>query len=382
MKRVLVTGAANIGKAGVATIVYKWGQQFDSNQIVYDYLMQSGLPEEKYQKAIKDKGGIIYTIQPGTKTLLGIIKWVEEVIRNNNYKILHINSDSAYIATAYIWAAKRAGLKNIYVHSHCTQIDDNNKIKRVIKTIFHKVCMPYVCMNSKKYLACSRLAGEWMFGKNRVASAKYNLIYNGVEAKNYFFSQENRDFYRRQLGIESKIVMSNIGRFSYQKNHEFLIQIFDAFHRKHSDSVLVLVGNGELENNLKEQVKDLGLEEHVYFLGLRKDVPQLLSAFDLLVMPSRFEGLPVTMVEAQMANLPCVVADTITREAKFNELVEYVSTWRVNDWVEKCEKYLYANRADALDNLLESPFNITIASERLATILLGGENGFNNTTSL
>ena len=126
MKRVLVTGAANIGKAGVATIVYKWGQHFDSNVIIYDYLMQRGLPEEKYVKAIAENGGIIYTMPLGSHSAFSIIKWVEDIVRTNNYEIIHINSDSAYVAAAYIYAAKRGGIKKIYVHSHCTIIDDSN----------------------------------------------------------------------------------------------------------------------------------------------------------------------------------------------------------------------------------------------------------------
>ena len=136
MERVLVTGAANIGKAGVATIVYKWGQHFDNDICVYDYLMQSGTPDDKYVTAIKNKGGRIFTMENPTD-YKKVIDWVTSVIRDNNYRTIHINSDSAYIAAAYIYAAKRGGIENIYVHSHCTQIDDNNKTLRFIKTVLH-----------------------------------------------------------------------------------------------------------------------------------------------------------------------------------------------------------------------------------------------------
>ena len=189
MKRVLVTGAANIGKAGVATIVYKWGQHFDSNVIIYDYLMQRGLPEEKYVKAIAEKGGIIYTMPLGSHSAFSIIKWVEDIVRTNNYEIIHINSDSAYVAAAYIYAAKRGGIKKIYVHSHCTKIDDSNVLRRTFKTIAHKICVQYVCHNTNRYLACSKLAGTWMFGKKNVSTHKYCTIYNGVEVQKYIFDE-------------------------------------------------------------------------------------------------------------------------------------------------------------------------------------------------
>lgn len=370
MKRVLVTGAANIGKAGVATIVYKWGQEFDSNEIVYDYLMQRGLPEKQYCDAIEKKGGIIYTRAEGAKGLLGVIKWVQKVIEENKYDTLHINSDSAYIAAAYIYAAKRAGLNNIFVHSHCTKIDDNNIVRRTVKTLIHKICMPYVCANTKKYLACSRIAGEWMFGKKNVNGSDYSTIYNGVEVEKYLYSETKREEYRAQLNLEDKLVLGNIGRFSYQKNHEFLIDFFAQFQKNHSKSVLMLVGNGELEELLREKVQKYGITDKVVFLGNRDDVPALLSAFDVMVMPSLFEGLPVTMVEAQMAALPCVVSKNITDEAKFTEEVIYVGGYEIEDWCVAVEKVKDISRQMNKKEREESSFNIKLAAEELQQILL------------
>lgn len=370
MKRVLVTGAANIGKAGVATIVYKWGQQFDSEKVVYDYLMQSGLPEEKYQDAIREKGGIIYTLNE-KRSMLGIIKWVQEIIESNNYKVLHINSDSAYIAAAYIFAAKRAGIEHIYVHSHCTQIDDNNKIKRFIKTTIHKICKPYVIRNTDMFLACSKLAGEWMFGKKNTNSKKYKTIFNGVEVESYLYDANIRNQYRSDLKFEDSFVIGNIGRFSYQKNQDFLVEVFSRFIKSHPNSKLVFVGGGELESSIKDKVNTLGLNEKVVFLGLRNDVPSLLSAFDVMVMPSRFEGLPVTMVEAQMASLPCVVSANITDEAQFTANIQYVQGWESEKWIDAINRYLDIERKCDRIELLSSAFNIEIATRELMEILLG-----------
>lgn len=371
MERVLVTGAANIGKAGVATIVYKWGQQFDSNKIIYDYLMQSGLPEKKYQDAIRNKGGIIYTLDEKKRDMLGIIKWVEKIIEKHNYKVLHINSDSAYIATAYIFAAKKAGIERIYVHSHCTQIDDNNRTKRFIKTAIHKICKPYVIKNADMYLACSKLAGKWMFSKKNTDSKNYKTIFNGVEVERYLYDENTRSQYRAALGFEDSFIIGNIGRFSYQKNQEFLVEVFSRFQQTCPNSKLVFVGEGELENSIKEKVNALGLSENVVFLGLRKDVPCLLSAFDVMIMPSRFEGLPVTMVEAQMASLPCVVSENITDEAQFTAHVQYINGWELETWVDAIKKYFDIKRQSNRTEMLSSPFNIEIAAQELMEILIG-----------
>lgn len=370
MKRVLVTGASNIGKAGVATIVYKWGQEFDSEKLVYDYLMQRRLPDQQYINAIQKKGGRIYTLDNEHTNMFGIIKWVEKVVRDNSYEIIHINTDKAYIAAAYIYAAKKGGIRHIFVHSHCTQMDDNNAIFRTIKTVLHKFCIPYVCKNSEKYLACSKLAGYWMFGKKNIEGSKYQTIYNGVKVENYLFREQTRLDYRKQMGLDGKLVIGNIGRFSYQKNHGFLVKTFAELAKTDDDAVLLLVGAGELESEIRTQVNALNILDRVIFLGTRNDVPALLSMFDVLVMPSRFEGLPVTMVEAQMADLPCIVSGNITREAKFTECVDYVNGLDTEQWVRAIKKYRNYPRICKQEEKKNSCFNIDVAVRELEHVLV------------
>lgn len=367
MDRVLVTGGAQVGKAGVATIVYKWGQNFDGSVVTYDYLMQSGLPEAKYQEAIKQKGGIMYTPDKPLN-YIKTIRWVEETIRKHQYKVIHINTDSAYIAAAYIFAAKRAGIEKIYVHSHCTQIDARLKVVRTIKIGLHIMFRPYVCQNTELFLACSELAGIWMFGKKNTASRKYKTIYNGVESSTYRFDPTTRSEYRKQLNVEGKKVIGHIGRFSYQKNHELLVKIFERYLKVDSNCVLVLVGVGELESYIRELVKEKGIADSVIFLGLRNDIPALLSAMDVFVMPSRFEGLPVTMVEAQMAALPCVVSTNITREAKFISEVTYIDDEDYDQWLSSIADMLKLNRANIIVDSTSS-FDIKNAAIELQEIL-------------
>lgn len=370
MKRVLVTGAANIGKAGVATIVYKWGQQFDSNKLVYDYLMQRGLPDKCYQDTITAKGGKIYTME-NKSGLLSIVKWVEKVVSENCYDTIHINSDSAYIAAAYIYAAKKGGIKNIYVHSHCTQIDDNRKLVRICKTIIHNICIPYVKKNTDKYLACSRLAGKWMFGNIDSGKKIYKTIYNGVETSKYLYDEKVRTEKRKELDLENLYVLGNIGRLSYQKNQEFLIDVFHKFSKLHPQSKLLIVGTGELEKQLEERICQFDLENKAIILGQRFDISELLSAFDVLVMPSRFEGLPVTMVEAQMASLPCVVSSNVTKEAKFTPNIAYVNGWDTEVWIKSIEDLMRTRRPYDNDKLKNNIFNAENAILELQSILLG-----------
>lgn len=370
MRHVLVTGAANVGRAGVATIVYKWGQEFDSNEIIYDYLMQSGLPEKEYQEAIKKKGGKVYTIQNGSKNVYAVIKWIEKIIRENQYEAIHINTDTAYVAAAYIYAALKAGIKNIYVHSHCTQVDDANYLKRQVKTFFHYMFRPYVCRNTKVYLSCSKYAGVWMFGKKSMKKEKVKVIYNGVEVERYLFDPEVRRQYRSLLNIEGKFVVGCIGRFSYQKNHKFLLKVFSEISRKKEESILLLIGDGELRNKIEIQIKDLELMEKVILLGIRKDVPLLLNAMDVMVLPSRFEGLPVTLIEAQMSALPCIVSNNITHEAKFTKDVKYIKGYDINKWVKAVLSVEGKKRERNEEEKYMSNFNIQHATKELTQILL------------
>lgn len=369
MKRVLVTGGSQIGKAGVASIVYKWGTSF-SGEVVYDYLMQRGLPDQIYVDNIRNKGSRIFTMDNRSHSMLSIIFWVKNIVKKYGYETIHINTDSAYVAAAYIYASKWGGTKNIYVHSHCTRIDDNSTFVRNLKTIFHYICRPYVIKNSKRYLACSKTACEWMFGKKALNSRKYLFIENGVEVEKYLFKEAVREKKRKELGISNKYVLGNIGRFSYQKNHEALIDIFFKYLQVNSKAVLLLIGEGELEFQIKNRIKQYKIESKVIILGRRNDVNELLNAMDILVMPSRFEGLPVTAVEAQMTSLSCVLSDNITEEAKFTPNVSFASVQSVKDWVSKIEKHRRDRRPYPSKMLYDSLFNVINSANKLEKVLL------------
>lgn len=353
-------------------MVYRWGQEFDGNLLVYDYLMQNGLPDAMYLDKITDKGGRYYTCDAReNKSVFGIIKWVSKILKQGEYCTIHINADSAYLAAGYIIAAKKAGIKNIVVHSHCSQIDENNLIKRFIKISLHRLLRPYVIKNSKYYLSCSVEAGLWMYGEKGIKSKKYHEIYTSERIEDFEYSSEERHAFRSEYCIEEKIVLGNIGRFSFQKNHEYLVKVFFEFKKKYPDSCLVLVGLGPLKEKIIKMVKDMGLENYVIFLENRDDIRAIYSAMDVFVMPSYFEGMPATLVEAQMSFLPCVVYDKVTHEVKFTEDVSFLDTWDISAWIEEIERYLGKNREDKDKTaLIESEFNIVNASKKLSTYLL------------
>ena len=159
--------------------------------------------------------------------------------------------------------------------------------------------------------------------------------------------------------MEDKFVIGHVGRFNLQKNHEFLVKCFADFAKTNDDAVLVLIGNGEMQEKIKKMAKEYGIETKVKFLGLREDIPQLLQAMDLFLFPSLFEGLPVTLVEAQAAGLPCVISDTITDEIMITEQISKVSlSGNTSLWNQEIAKYRYSKRKNTIEDIIEHGFDI------------------------
>lgn len=334
MKRVLVTGGANIGKAGVATMVYRWGQHFDSNKLVYDYLMQKSLPDEEFIRKIKDKGGRIFTIDENRKkNFVNIVRWIISIIKEYRYDTIHINIDSAYGAAVYVYAAKKGGCKHIFVHAHAAGIDENNSLMRFAKICLHKLCMPYTRKNTEKYMACSDEAAKFMFGNSCVFSEKYVYIPTSVDINKFEFSHAGRERIRKELCIVDKKVIVSIGRYSYQKNHKFLIDLFDNISKTDDEWLLLLVGDGPLKGRVKKWIDKKGINDKVMMLGNRKDIRDILSASDVMVITSHFEGMPIVAIEAQANGLPCLLSGNITKETKVNDNVLFIEGWQKKSWI-------------------------------------------------
>ncbi|WP_261179251.1 glycosyltransferase [Anaerobacillus sp. CMMVII] len=175
------------------------------------------------------------------------------------------------------------------------------------------------------YFACSKKAGEWLFGQEIASTKELTVLNNAVNVEEFGFNQIDRMKVRRELKARDSLVIGHIGRFNKQKNHEFMIDIFKEVHEKLPNAILVLVGEGHLRVDIEKKVKKIGLEENVRFLGVRKDIANLMQGFDLFLFPSLFEGLPVVLVEAQAAGLNCIVSDTITTETNVTGRLNFLS---------------------------------------------------------
>jgi glycosyltransferase involved in cell wall biosynthesis len=215
------------------------------------------------------------------------------------------------------------------------------------------------------------LAAQYTFGKRAYKKGKVDILHNGVDLSVYHFDANGRENIRREFNLaDNAIVVGHVGRLMEQKNHRFLVEVFAKIHEKNPNTVLLLVGKGPLENQLREQIENLGLTNAVIFAGVRKDVPQLLSAMDVFVFPSFYEGMPNTVIEAQATGLPCVIADTITREADITGLVDYLSLGdSAEQWADMALSKVQAQRKDTKEDFIKNKYDIQNVAEQFVSLV-------------
>ena len=200
--------------------------------------------------------------------------------------------------------AKRYGLEKFIVHCHATKYSDktlNAARNRIL-------CLPIRFMKVERF-ACSEAAGIFLYGKRRMNKGEIFILHNAIDSEKFQFDPIKRERIKLELKSQDKLVIGHVGRFERQKNHEFLIKVFAEYQKQRNDSVLVLIGDGSLRKKVEMQVRNLGLEESVLFLGQRDDVADLYQGMDLFILPSRYEGVGVVLLEAQLAGLPCIASD-------------------------------------------------------------------------
>lgn len=310
MLRVLqINAGENFG--GVSAMVYQIYRFVNHERVQFDLTAPNVTSYYPYRTEIEAAGGRIYELHADGNFLARKLKFWSRLnrhIREQQYEVIHINSGSITFNLQVALIAKHCGVRKIIIHSH--NAGNSNERVKLLTPLFRKMLSGV----GTDFLSCSHKAAEYMFSSDIVRDKKYTVIRNGVETERFSFHPEARHNIREQYGLADRTILLHIGRFNVQKNHSRLISIFRAYHAINPDAVLLLVGEGELFDTVKAQVKELGLEDSILFLGLRKDVPELLSAADLFLLPSLYEGLPVVGIEAQCSGLACIFSSEITDE--------------------------------------------------------------------
>ena len=305
-----------LDRGGAETMVMNLYRNVNRNAIQFDFIVHTN-EDCDYDDEIKFLGGKIYRVPcyNGKNHFQYKKAWNNFFQEHSEHKIIHAHVRST--ASIFLKIAKKFGLITI-AHSHNTS--SGRGASAIVKNT-----LQYPIRYIADYLfACSKVAGEWLYGKKACEGENYFLLNNAIDSDKYIFDEEIRLTKRKELQIENKFTIGHVGRFHPQKNHSFLIDIFKEVYNKNKNSVLLLVGDGELKKSIQKKVKSLDLSNNVIFAGVSSEVAELLQAMDVFLFPSLHEGLPVTLIEAQAAGLPCIVSDRITNEIKITELITFV----------------------------------------------------------
>lgn len=268
-------------------------------------------PEESIIQRVEKSGCKVVSIPYRKKNIIKYFFELRRYIAKEKIDIVHVHGSSA-IMSVELLAAKLAGCKVRIAHSHNTTCE-NKKADQILRPLFDKLYT--------ESFACGQEAGKWMFG-----SKSFTVIPNGRSLQKYEYNSEKRVQYRNKLNVPADaFIIGHVGRFNAQKNHEYLIRIFAEFHKKKTNAYLVFIGTGDTVDKTKRQVIELGLENRVIFTGAINNVPDYLSAFDVMLLPSLYEGLPLVVIEWQISGLPCIISDTITKECAITSLVKFES---------------------------------------------------------
>lgn len=305
-----------MNRGGAETMLMNYYRQIDRKKIQFDFLTHRSEPKA-YDDEIRALGGEIYHLPPvnpfGFNGYKGELK--KFFIKHKEYKIVHSHLDtlSAYV----LKEAKEAGIPIRIAHSHNTRVDFDFKfpIRVYSRSKLEK--------SANKYFACSKEAGRWLFRNKKIDNV--TVLNNAINVKSYEYDKQKALEVKRSLNLEDKLVIGHIGRFNKQKNHEFLIDIFYEVYKKNKKSILLLVGDGILKSQIYEKASKLNLSDNIKFLGVRSDVTDLVQAFDVFLFPSLYEGLPVTLIEAQAAGLKCIASDSITKDCDLTGNIEFLN---------------------------------------------------------
>ena len=287
---------------GVESYIMSYYNNTDREKVSFDFIAHRA-EEPSYKDYIEKSGGQVFIIpEKELKNPFRMRKILDRFFTQHNYyDVVHCNMPNG--AYYYLSAAKRAGVPVRILHAHQTQYAD-----MLAHSLRNYPLIKLGKLYANERCACSEAAGKFLFGKD------FYVINNALECERFFFSGEERARRRAEMGLDGKLVVCNVGRFCHQKNQLFLLDIFRHFHSVRPDAVLLLVGDGEMREDITAKIAALGLEDCVILTGTQMEVPPYLMVSDVMVMPSLYEGLPIVGLEAQASGLPCVVSDTVTGE--------------------------------------------------------------------
>lgn len=358
-------------RGGIETLVMNVYRHIDRSKVQFDFLAHYGKENADYNAEIRGLGGRIYEM-PVIKTEKKTYYWklfeyqsaLKKFFKNHpEYHIVHGHMTNT--AAIYMPIAKKYGqVTTCIAHSHLAKTQKSNSPITAIGTDILRMPLRYCATD---YFACSASAALWLFKQSDIDNGRVKIVQNGIDSKQFDYNPFVREQIRTEYGLGNKVVIGHVGRFYHPKNHPFILDVFKEYHKMNPNSVLMLVGDGETRPDMEKKAAQLGISDDVLFMGVRSNVYEFEQAFDLFIMPSLYEGLPVAGIEAQAAGLPVVATDTITTEMDVTGNCKFLS---LNDpiqvWAGTIEEMLdgYVRRSEA-DRIIEAGYDIQKTADLL-----------------
>lgn len=332
MKKVLV-GYISEGKAdGINSYIRNFCNSLVDKEVQIDFLTRD---DDLKLDSLEIKGNNIYKVSRNRNPIKQLFE-MKKIISENKYDVAYFNVSESFNCIG-ILAAKIFNVKKVVVHSHSSGVEKSSKIKTLIFRMVNTLCKSVLVACADVKLACSKKAAEWLYTKDIANKDKYDIIFNVVDYKKFQYNEEVRNRIRDEYKLGDKFIVGHVGRFCYPKNHGYLMDTFKKISEKKENAVLVCAGDGPDYDSVKEYAKELGISNKVIFLGAINNVHEWVQAFDVFMLPSRFEGLPIVAVEAQFSGVPCMFSANIDNNVVIGERTKLIPVGEedIEQWVTK-----------------------------------------------
>lgn len=326
---------SSLGGGGVESMVYNYYTKFDRQLIQFDFIVHGddiGMLEEKFQVM----GSKIFHVTPKKISFMQNVKEINYVIQNGRYDVVHCHQNFSNFVPLLIAKKYNVPVRISHAHGCKTVMTTRELIKNYYLRLLNKLGANY-------FFSCGVGAGKWLHGMHWFPNGRNIILKNAIDTDKFSYSPEVRKGYRRKLNLDDKIVLLHVGRFSEEKNHMFLLQLFHILSKHSKNYILLFVGNGPTEGVIRKQVNDYGLNDQVRFLGVRTDVAEIMNAADIFLLPSKHEGFAITLLEAQATGMIAFASDTIPRETAVTNLIKYIPIENPSVWVDEVIKVQFAD---------------------------------------
>ncbi len=352
---------SSLDGGGVGMMLYNYYMRIDRSKIKFDFAV-CGFEKGMLEAALEGMGSKIFHTTPKKKSFLKNMKETASVIKNGNYHVVH--SHQNFKSCFPLFLAKKYGVKIRIIHSH--EFNYNmNFIEKVKLGIYRPINQNL----ATHFWACGEAAGRWLHGEGWSVTKGGYIMRNAIDIKKFAFSSDDREEYRQNMNLTHKKVLLYVARVSYGKNQEFLIPLMEKILQRAPNTCLLLVGTGTNDEKIKREIADRKMDNSILFLGKRRDIPQLMSAADVFVFPSKKEGLGIVAIEAQASGLRTIASCGVPKETAVTNIIKYIPLEKPQMWVDEILAKPKYSRTDFSDQIKSAGYSVDIQAEEYQNMI-------------